>query len=107
MSEEVSQSEEKMGCGAWLGVALLVCAVGAVVYFLLVKPLLVKYNINSNAVEHVTQQAADVKYDMQEKASETIKPEPRKEKVPEVPAVTVDDGKNEEKSDLPAGDSWY
>ena len=64
-----AEKSEKFGCGAWLGLLVLLSAVGAVLFFLVIKPVLEKNQDQlADKWNTVREQAADTL----EKGSEAV-----------------------------------
>lgn len=65
--------KEHFGCGAWLGLLLLLGAVGAVLFFLVIKPDMEKKGVDVDTkLSEYKEKAAVIADDLKEKASDTL-----------------------------------
>ncbi len=65
--------KEGLGCGGWLGLLLLLGAIGAVLYYLVIKPDMEKKGVDMDTkISELKDKAAVVADDLKDKAGETL-----------------------------------
>ena len=65
--------KEHFGCGAWLGLLLLLGAIGAVLYYLVIKPDMEKKGVDMDTkISELKDKASVVAGDLKDKAGETL-----------------------------------